>query len=242
MTDQISPAGFHYVDIGPHRLYLGDAYTIRPTLGWFDIDCLDPPYEFRAEGGGQYQKDRKRGGAKAIVEQNLHKGFDHRIINSLQCGSVFVFCHNDQLPKLLSYIDGSFETFALLTWRKKNPQPVANKHYQPDREFFIHAWNTGYHPIGVLADKKREIVASSVRGKAKEAMASHPTIKPDAVMDKIMINANGATVSDCFMGTGSTGCAAIRAGKTFTGIEHNEKHFETAVRRVTAAYEESNNA
>lgn len=29
-----------------------------------------------------------------------------------------------------------------------------------------------------------------------------------------------------------------RAGKTFTGIEHNPKHFETAVRRISAAFEE----
>ena len=42
---------------------------------------------------------------------------------------------------------------------------------------------------------------------------------------------------DPFMGTGSTGVAAIRAGKRFEGIEHNPTHFATAVQRITEAYE-----
>jgi site-specific DNA-methyltransferase (adenine-specific) len=66
----------------------------------------------------------------------------------------------------------------------------------------------------------------------------HPTPKPDILMNKILANLAGETICDPFMGTGSTGVAAIRAGRIFTGIEHNPKHFETAVRRVTAAYEE----
>jgi site-specific DNA-methyltransferase (adenine-specific) len=30
--------------------------------------------------------------------------------------------------------------------------------------------------------------------------------------------------------------AAIRAGRPFTGIEHNPRHFETATRRLTDAW------
>jgi len=33
--------------------------------------------------------------------------------------------------------------------------------------------------------------------------------------------------------TGSTGVAALRAGKRFVGIERNPQHFETAVRRIS---------
>ena len=57
-------------------------------------------------------------------------------------------------------------------------------------------------------------------------------------MAKIITNAAGDSVCDPFMGTGSTGVAAIRAGKRFTGIEHNPLHFATAVRRITAAVAE----
>jgi DNA modification methylase len=64
----------------------------------------------------------------------------------------------------------------------------------------------------------------------------HPTVKPEAVMNKIMRNVNGQTVCDPFMGTGSTGVAAILAGKTFTGIEHNPEYYKTAISRISAAY------
>ena len=80
----------------------------------------------------------------------------------------------------------------------------------------------------------RYIIAARMHGAKKKY--GHTTVKPDAVMDKIMANVNGQTVCDAFMGTGSTGVAAIKAGKTFTGIEHNPQHFETAVDRISAAY------
>lgn len=48
-------------------------------------------------------------------------------------------------------------------------------------------------------------------------------------------NVAGETVCDPFMGTGSTGVAAIRAGKRFFGIEQNERHFMTAADRISKA-------
>lgn len=224
----------HVVTLGANvTLYCGDAYAIRPLLGWMDADVMDPPYLFRAEGGGQYRKARS-GGMDQIVNEDLHKGFDHAIINPLLCGAAVVFCHNDQLAKLLPYLDGSFERLALCMWRKKNPQPLANKHYRPDSEFYVHCWSRGYHPQGDLADKGRTVDAYSVRGKAK---FGHPTVKPDAVMDKIIRNVAGTSICDPFMGTGSTGVAAVKAGKRFVGIEQNPTHFETACRRIAAALE-----
>ena len=219
--------------IGPHRLYLGDAYAIRPTLGRMDADVMDPPYKFRAEGGGHYRKARN--GMEQTIEEKLHEGFDHSIINPLLCGSVIVFCHNDQLASLLPYIDGNFERLVVCMWQKINPQPVANKHYRPDAEPYIHAWSRGHHPIGRMNELFRIVTARSARGKEK---FGHATVKPDAVMDKIVRNVRGSTLCDPFMGTGSTGVAAIRAGRTFTGIEHNPRHFATAVARCTAAWEE----
>ena len=61
----------------------------------------------------------------------------------------------------------------------------------------------------------------------------HPTVKPAAVMGKIVRNVSGTSVCDPFMGTGSTGVAAIKAGKRFSGIEHNPVHFRSAVHRLS---------
>ncbi|WP_397586658.1 DNA-methyltransferase [Sphingobium fuliginis] len=217
------------VIIGAATLYLGDSYEILPRLGWVDVLVTDPPYEFRAEGGGHYRDSRQ--GMDQILAEELSDGFDHSIINPLLCGSVVVFCHNDQLPKLLPYLDGSFERQAVCIWRKKNPQPVANKHYRPVFEFYIHAWNRGSHPRGTLADLDREIIAMSPRGAAK---FGHATVKPDQVMDKIITNCAPGLICDPFMGTGSTGVAAVKAGRQFIGIEKNPKHFATACARLAA--------
>lgn len=219
--------------IGPHRLYLGDAYAIRPTLGWFDADVMDPPYKFDNSGGGAWRK--ARGASEQIIAEGLTDGFDHSIVNPLLCGSAVIFCHDDQLPDLLPYARGSFWRHRLCFWRKINPAPHCNKAFVADLEPYVFAWQRGFHPLGGYHQLRRT-VDSQVR---PSKIYGHGTVKPDRVMDKIMANVNGQTVCDPFMGTGSTGVAAIKAGKTFVGIELNPKHFKTAVARITAAWEQS---
>lgn len=221
------------VSIGPHRLYHGDAYAIRPTLGWMDADIMDPPYLFNNSGVGAFRA--ARGASDQIVAEGLDQGFDHGIINSLMCGAIVVFCHNDQLPALLPYVNGQFHRCVLNIWIKPNPSPHRNKHYLADTEPYIHGWNKGYAPVGDHHDMHRWITATSTPSK----VWGHPTVKPLDVMSKIMRNVAGQTVCDPFMGTGSTGVAAIKAGKVFAGIEHNEIHFLTAVARVQAAYDQA---
>jgi len=43
------------------------------------------------------------------------------------------------------------------------------------------------------------------------------------------------TVLDPFMGSGTTGVAAVRLGRKFTGIEIEPKYFDIACRRVSDA-------
>lgn len=217
------------VTIGPATLYLGDAYAIRPTLGFFDADVFDPPFLYNAVGAGKHRKVRHA--TKAILAQDMASGFDHQIISPFYAGAVVVFCHNDQIPELGAHIKGLFHRFILGGWAKTNPMPVANKHYLYDTEYYFHAWNRGYHPVGTLAEKRRFTSAPV----ASSRIFNHPTVKPDPVMDKIVRNVAGNSICDPFMGTGSTGVAAIRAGKRFVGIEHNPAHFETAVMRIRAA-------
>lgn len=240
----------HIEKIGPASLYLGDAYEIRPTLGWFDADVMDPPYLFNNSGGGAYRA--ARGASDQIVSEGLDRGFDHAIVSPELCGAVVIFCHNDQLGDLIPAIvedelndfdallvadmfaalRPKFRRAALLTWIKPNPAPHRNKHYLADIEPYIHAWNQGFAPVGDHHDMHRWISAGSMPSK----LYSHPTVKPDAVMDKIIRNVAGQSICDPFMGTGSTGVAAIRAGKRFVGIEKNPAHFDTACARIEAAF------
>lgn len=220
------------VTIGTATLYWGDAYEIRPTLGFMDADVMDPPYLFDNSGGGAYRK--ARGASDRIVADGLDQGFDHKIINPLMNGSVVTFCHNDQLADLLPYIAGLYRRYVVMFWAKPSPPPHRNKHFLADTEPFIFAWNEGFHPVGAHHDMHRLVEAPSMPSKTY----NHPTVKPDKVMNKIITNVNGDRVCDPFMGTGSTGVAAVRSGKSFFGIEKDRSHFDTACKRIEAAWSE----
>jgi hypothetical protein len=62
----------------------------------------------------------------------------------------------------------------------------------------------------------------------------HPTVKSTKLMEyliKLVTPPNGV-VLDPFMGSGSTGKAAVGLGFKFIGIEKNEEYFEIAKRRI----------
>lgn len=63
----------------------------------------------------------------------------------------------------------------------------------------------------------------------------HPHQKPPILMESLVNVAGGTVVLDPFMGSGSTGVAALKTGRKFIGVELDLKHFETAVARITEA-------
>lgn len=64
--------------------------------------------------------------------------------------------------------------------------------------------------------------------------AVHPTVKPLDLMKYLvrMVCVKGGTVLDPFMGSGSTGCAAVEEGVYFVGIEQDQKYADMAVGRL----------
>ena len=62
----------------------------------------------------------------------------------------------------------------------------------------------------------------------------HPTVKPTALMAYLckLITPQGGVVLDPFMGSGSTGKAAVREGFSFVGCELDEDYFNIAKARI----------
>lgn len=62
----------------------------------------------------------------------------------------------------------------------------------------------------------------------------HPCPKPIAYASALIarLTKEGVTVCDPFMGSGTTGVAAIRGNRNFVGIEKDPKHFLTACARL----------
>jgi site-specific DNA-methyltransferase (adenine-specific)/modification methylase len=69
-----------------------------------------------------------------------------------------------------------------------------------------------------------------------DAPREHPTQKPLPVMKWCLdFLPNAQTILDPFMGSGTTGVAAIQAGRSFIGIERDPDYFAIAVRRIREA-------
>lgn len=69
----------------------------------------------------------------------------------------------------------------------------------------------------------------------------HPSMKPVALMQWLsrLVCPPGGLILDPFMGSGSTGMAAVYEGFRFIGIEKDEAYFDVARRRIEAAVREA---
>lgn len=65
----------------------------------------------------------------------------------------------------------------------------------------------------------------------------HPTQKPLALLERIITAASGegAAVLDPFMGSGTTGVAAVKLGRRFVGIDNCPEYVELAEKRIKDA-------
>ena len=63
---------------------------------------------------------------------------------------------------------------------------------------------------------------------------AHPTVKPTELMRYLcrLVTPPCGTVLDPFMGSGSTGKAALLEGFSFVGVEREQESFDTAVARI----------
>ncbi|WP_084277165.1 DNA (cytosine-5-)-methyltransferase [Ureaplasma canigenitalium] len=151
-------------------------------------------------------------------------------------GSFIVFCSY----RFISYIcdelsKNNIEIKDVLIWKKKNPMPRnTTRRYVQDMEFAIWAVKPGKKWI-FNKDKSKPYMRSvfetpTVQGNERTI---HPTQKSLSLMKSIIethTNKNDL-ILDPFMGSGSTGVAALLLDRKFIGIEKDNKFFKIAVDR-----------
>ncbi|HBR4262202.1 TPA: site-specific DNA-methyltransferase [Klebsiella pneumoniae] len=81
-------------------------------------------------------------------------------------------------------------------------------------------------------------------GRTNGAKNNHPTIKPIALMKYLcrLVTPPGGTVLDPWMGSGSTGRAAIEEGFNFIGIDLNPDYVTIASARIAYSFKKSTEA
>jgi site-specific DNA-methyltransferase (adenine-specific) len=210
--------------IGLATLYLADC---REVIGLLPADCAiitDPQY-----GAGRFvsnhNSSRKGVGATMVRKDGDftpsmgdEEDFDPRpwlAFRNVVLWGANHFC--DQLPRGHRWLD----------WDKlagKTPVPGTSdmelawtSEKGPSRSF-THLWR------GIMRDGEENVVNG---GKL------HPHQKPVALMAwSIRLQPAAPVIVDPYMGSASTGVAAIRAGLHFIGCDVNEGHFERACERI----------
>lgn len=81
-------------------------------------------------------------------------------------------------------------------------------------------------------------------GRTNGAKNNHPTVKPISLMSYLcrLITPQGGTVLDPWMGSGSTGRAAIEEGFNFIGIDMNPDYVTIASARIAHSFKKSTEA
>ncbi len=196
--------------IGEATLYLGDCMEVLPTLGKVDAVITDPPYGLA---------EKLCGGTWGKPFDGVSKDWDAKPWTAT--------------PEFLS----SASTFIIWGGNYFN--------LPPSRCWLIHdktirgmtfadaemAWTN-------LDKNTRVFSYLAPRGFLGESR-DHPTQKPLQLMRWCIEQAgNPQTILDPFMGSGTTGVAAIQLGRKFTGIERERKYFEIACRRIEQAYKQ----
>jgi DNA modification methylase len=197
------------VQIGNATLILGDCMDILPTLPKVDAVITDPPY-------GMGDKLHGAKGSRWAKLYNPNGGFDWdkeapQIVLDfpLLADSVIIWGGNFfSLPPSRSW----------LVWNK-----IIRNFSSSVCEL---AWTNLDCPIDAFDYSHGQL---ATEGK------SHPTQKPLSLMVWCVEKTKANTILDPFMGSGTTGVAAIQLGRKFIGIEREPKYFDIACQRIEQA-------
>lgn len=188
-------------------LYLGDCREILPTIGKVDAVVTDPPYGIGEHGGAC--RTRKRPGYSK--HENL--GWDDErpawLADILAYGDDQIIWGGNYFADLLP------PTMGWLYWRKLMGGDFSD---------------------GELAWTSRRAALREFVKCPKGMDKGHPCEKPPELMKWCLgFLPEAKIILDPFMGSGTTGVAAVKLGRKFIGIEIEPKYFEIACRRISDA-------
>ncbi|WP_022684542.1 DNA-methyltransferase [Sphingobium bisphenolivorans] len=201
------------VIIGKATLYLGDCRDILPTLSKVDAVVTDPPYGINKDG--QARTTGGNGGRKA----HEFLGWDAERPNREIFDAITALTKDVIIWGGNYFADVLPATGKWLVWDK------GQRINQSDGEL---AWTSYSGALRIKVMNRVELLMDGT---------DHPTQKPIKLMKWCIEQLRGdpETILDPFMGSGTTGVAAVQTGRSFIGIEREPKYFEIACKRIEDA-------
>jgi site-specific DNA-methyltransferase (adenine-specific) len=229
--------------IGDATLYLGDALTTIDALSdSIELVITDPPYS----SGARRDADRQVRGSM-LRSMDDEDWFSHDAMTAwgftwfarssftsirqrLTIGAhVYVFIDWRQTPTVYGMLEASgYRVNQCLVWAKTHFG--MGQHWRNQHENIVFA---SYGTPSDMLDRGMGSVLECPG--IQPTSRNHPTEKPVPLLSAIIEAVPGATILDPFMGSGSTGVAAIQRGRRFIGIEIEPRYFDIACRRIEQA-------
>jgi len=224
--------------IGRATLIEADCRDVLPLLS-VDHVISDPPYE--AVMQNKWGVLSRNAPSSHVRHEEL--GFDAiddireavaQGIFSACSGWAILFCMAEGVRAWRDCIEATGAKYKrAMVWVKPDAMPQFNgQGPSVGHEMMVAAWygkghsswNGGGKP-GVFTYNKNTVGSE------------HPTQKPLPLMKRLveLFTNEGQTILDPFMGSGTTGVAAVQMGRDFIGIEREEKYFDIACKRIEDA-------
>lgn len=206
--------------IGRARLICADCREVLPTLPKVDAVVTDPPYGINMDKGTRGCGYDGFGLGKKRTPRSYAGGWDgsrpepETFAVMLDAAQAHIVWGGNYFSDLLPVSQKWF------WWDKMQTMPTYS-----DGEL---AWTS------LPGTSTKKFVYNGSGLLAKEQERFHPTQKPVQLM-KWCIGFTKGTILDPFMGSGTTGIAAVQMDRDFIGIERDPAYFDIACQRIEDA-------
>jgi site-specific DNA-methyltransferase (adenine-specific)/modification methylase len=207
--------------IGDATLYLGDCMEILPTLGKVDAVITDPPFNV-GKDYGVHKDDMPEAEYAAWMGAVL----THCIVAAKQ---VWCVIPTARIELFWNLLPGASQVVIPMT----AGYAIRSGWTQKFASLLVHGRPPG-NPWNLWEGIRH-------RGEGyffKEETYGHPGYTPMGIMQRAVDTSEADSILDPFMGTGTSGVAAVAVRRAFTGIELNPKYFDIACRRIEQAYKQ----
>lgn len=227
------------VRIGNATLYRADCREVLPSLSSVDVVITDPLYGAQTHAGARtlagarkYRCGKRSDIRKLIPFEHITQSEFIQIASDLCALSrrwVVMTCEWRYMHLLEN--TGLLVRFGV--WIKRNGAPQ----FTGDRP------GTGWEAIAFLHRRGKKHWNGGGRHGVYDIpkiSGEHPTQKPVSLFRQFAADFSdeGETILDPFMGSGTTGVAALKLGRKFVGIERDREYFAIACRRIEQASRE----
>lgn len=217
-------------------LHEGDCLDILPGVAPLSVDAVitDPPYMIGASSVGD--PGAKSGTwADTMNVARWYADWLRLCQRALRpTGHAIVFCNWRTIPTLLRAFDlCGWGVTSCLLWDKEWIGPGGTQGFRPQHEVILHA----AMPQAQIANRGLPDVVRHKWMAGNMRTTAHPAEKPVGVLRWLVeaTTSPGALVVDPFAGSGTTGVAAVAAGRRFVGIESEARWVALARERLDDA-------